>query len=169
MVLTLKRYKELYQKAYAILGELTPLTSDCGVLCDAACCKGDATTGMRLFPNEECAINTITTENVRLCVCGGSCNRTERPLACRIFPLFPVLHSDGHISAEIDARALRLCPLAENCDKVKFNKHFVRAVRKVGRLLCSDPECHEFIKESSAEINQYSKLLGFSKRISKRK
>lgn len=168
MVSMLKHYNELYCKAYAILGELTPLKSDCGVLCDAACCKGDETTGMRLFPNEECAINTIDAENGRLCICSGSCNRAERPLACRIFPLFPVLHSDGHISAEIDPRALRLCPLVENCDKVKFNKDFIRAVRKVGRLLCRNPECREFIKETSAEIKQYSKLLGFNKRISKR-
>ena len=165
----MKHYKELYGEAYAILGELTPLKTDCGVLCDAACCKGDANTGMRLFPNEECTLSTISAENVRLCVCGGSCKRCDRPLACRIFPLFPVLHSDGHISAEIDTRAVRLCPLAENCDKVKFDKNFVRAVRKVGRLLCSDPECREFIKETSAEIKQYSHLLGFSKYISKRK
>lgn len=165
----LKHYNILYSRAFEILDGLTPLKTDCGVLCDSACCKGNDQTGMRLFPHEQTELNIIEGKNTRLCVCKGVCERKKRPMGCRIFPLFPVLHPDGHISAEIDVRAVRLCPLAENCDEVKFDKNFARAVRKVGRLLCSDPECKEFIAEVSAEILQYQKLLGFNKRISKRK
>lgn len=167
--MTLKQYNELYKKAYEILGDLTPLKSDCGKLCSAACCKGDSTTGMRLFPHEETNLKVVMGDGVKICVCNGSCERDFRPLSCRIFPFFPVLHKNGRITAEIDPRALRLCPLAENCDKVRFNKDFVTAVRKVGRLLCADPECREFIAATGAETQSYKKLLGFNKRYSKRK
>lgn len=169
MVSTLKQYNDLYKKAYEILGDLTPLESDCGKLCSAACCKGDENTGMRLFPHEESALKVIECDGFRLSVCNGSCERDLRPLSCRIFPFFPVLHKNGRITAEIDARALRLCPIAENCDKVRFNKDFITAVRKVGRLLSQDPECRKFIADTSAEINSYKKLLGFNKRYSKRR
>lgn len=165
----MKQYRELYKKATSILGDLTPLLSDCGKLCTAACCKGDNTTGMRLFPHEETSLNVVEGEGVKICVCNGKCDRNERPLSCKIFPFFPVLHKCGRITAEIDARALRLCPLAENCDKVRFNKDFVTAVRKVGRLLCSEPECRKFIADTSAEIESYKKLLGFNKTYSKRR
>ena len=37
---------------YEILGDLTPLKSNCGKLCGAACCESDETgeNGMLLFP-----------------------------------------------------------------------------------------------------------------------
>ena len=40
---------------YEILGDLTPLKSNCGKLCGAACCESDETgeNGMLLFPYEE--------------------------------------------------------------------------------------------------------------------
>ena len=151
------------------MGDLTPLTTDCGTLCGAACGKGDGSTGMRLFPNEETTLPVIDGEGVRLCVCNGSCNRDNRPLSCRIFPLFPVVLEKGRISAEIDTRALRLCPLAENFEKVKFNKDFISAVRRVGRLLYRNPQCREFLKETSAEIKQYGLFLGTGKKLSKRR
>lgn len=151
-----------------LLGDLTPLKTDCGALCDAACCKGDSTCGMRLFPREETPFKVIEGKGVRLCVCEGECSRDTRPLSCRIFPLFPVVLENGRISAEIDARALRLCPLAENSEMVKFDKEFITAVRRVGRLLYRDPECREFIEETTAEINQYAAILGKNPKLSKR-
>lgn len=80
-------YSSMYNKIFKIMGELTPLTVDCGVLCNGACCKGDEQTGMRLFPHEDSSLNVRKIENgERLAVCNGSCDRAERPLACRIFP-----------------------------------------------------------------------------------
>ena len=165
----MKSYKDLYEKAYGILGNLTPLTTDCGKLCGGACCKGDNETGMRLFPNEETTLPVIEGESVKLCVCDGSCDRDNRPLSCRIFPLFPVVLENGRISAEIDLRALRLCPLVENAEMVKFHKDFITAVRRVGRLLYSDPECREFLEETTAEIRQYGALYNKEKKLSKRR
>ena len=163
-------YKNLYNTAAEILGDLTPLYRDCGKLCDGACCKGDENIGMRLFPHEESVLNKKPLENGNtLVVCGGSCERHFRPLSCKIFPFFPIIHDDGHISAEIDARAINLCPLVENCDLVKFNKDFIVAVRRVGRLLAQTQEIKEFLLENKAEIETYKKLHGFSKTYSKRR
>lgn len=164
----MKHYKDLYEAAFEILGDLTPLTTDCGMLCGAACCKGDGKTGMRLFPGEETTLPVIEGDGVRLCVCDGTCQRDQRPLSCRIFPLFPIVLENGRISTEIDTRALRLCPLAENSQMIKFDKNFITAVRRVGRLLYRDPKCREFLEETTAEILQYRKLYGEDKKLSKR-
>ncbi len=165
----MKHYKDLYESAFRILGDLTPLKKDCGMLCGAACCKGDKSTGMRLFPNEETPFNVIEGDGVRLCVCTGICDRDTRPLSCRIFPLFPVILGNGRISAEIDTRALRLCPLAENSEIIKFDKEFISAVRRVGRLLYSDPQCRKLLEDTTLEIRQYGNLLGKEPKLSKRR
>ena len=41
-------------RAYAILGDLTPMMTDCGMLCGAACCQADedGQGGVHLFPGE---------------------------------------------------------------------------------------------------------------------
>lgn len=149
-------YPEYYRRAFALLDELTPLTADCGHICGKACCKGDETQGMRLFPHEGTVLPMTDTEDGgRLAVCAGECCRAQRPLACRIFPLFPYVHADGHISAEIDLRAYRLCPLATHANGVKFDPRFIRAVRRVGRLLARDPEILAYMKEVSAEIDTF--------------
>lgn len=154
--------------ALAALGDLTPLSSDCGVLCEKACCRGNENEGMRLFPDEQTALPK-NAENERLCVCNGHCDRSTRPLACRIFPLFPVIDEYGNISVEADARAYRLCPLVQSCGNVRFDKAFVTAVRRVGRAVSKTAEGLDFLREASAEIATYKKLYGISTKISKRK
>lgn len=161
----LKQYNSIYNTAFKILGDKTPLTTDCGALCDGACCKGGENDGMRLFPCEE----TTLSVHKNLCVCNGTCYRNLRPLACRIFPFFPTVDKHGNIKVKIDTRALRLCPLVENCDKIRFDKDFIKAVRRVGRLLQKHPETLRFLQETTAEIETYAKLYGFTKTYSKRK
>lgn len=164
------RTAELYRRAFMEIGDKTPLLKDCGVLCGKACCKGDKETGMRLFPKEETALKEVSSaDGGKLCVCEGDCDRKTRPFGCRIFPLFPVLHDDGRISAELDMRGFRLCPLVENAQKVRFSKDFRKAVRKAGRILCRDEQIRAYIKEVSEEIEQTAKLCGISYIISKRK
>ena len=52
MKLTLDK-KSFYTKLYKMLENVTPLTVDCGQLCDGACCAvTDEITGMYLFPGE---------------------------------------------------------------------------------------------------------------------
>lgn len=162
-------YIALYRTANAVLGNLTPLGRDCGVLCGKACCKGSDTQGMRLFPHEDSPLKqTTTAQNGILAACDGSCDRAVRPLACRIFPLFPYVHQDGHISAEIDVRGIRLCPLVSHADVIRFDPKFIRAVRKVGRLLARDPEIFEYLKEVSSEIDLFRKFHNYNSRPSMR-
>ncbi len=169
MVSQSKNYDDFYEVIFAQLEGLTPLSGDCGELCDKACCKGDEKTGMRLFPNEPSTLKIIEAEGGLLAVCGGSCERFKRPLSCRIFPFFPTIDEKGRIKVKIDMRAYRLCPLAENSESIRFDKDFLRAVRRVGRLLSRDPECLEFLKEISEEISQLEKLYGEAPEFSKRK
>ena len=153
-------YNKMYKKIFNILGELTPLKADCGQLCGCACCKGDDKTGMRLFPHEESALNIIeASSNVRLAVCNGTCDRNKRPLACRIFPFFPTVDEKGKVYVELDYRAANLCPMVEHCDEIIFDKRFLRAVKRVGKILAKDDECRKFLFESTKEIDTYIDFL----------
>lgn len=139
----------------------TPLgRTDCGKLCGGKCCKGGENDGMWLFPGEEellegkgfeikkCEANS----NGFALVCNGSCNRKHRPLACRFFPLFPVIiEEDGIESVKViaDPRA-GLCPLAD--DEFRQSPRFVRAVRRAGKILAQDKAIHDYLRELSDEL-----------------
>ncbi len=153
--------KNLQQQVFDILGDLTPLTADCGRLCGGACCKGDDKTGMRLFPFEQTPLSVICTQDGgRLAVCEGTCDRKTRPLGCRIFPFFPTVDEKGRVFAELDYRAARLCPMVTHADEIMFDKRFLKAVKKVGKLLVKDPACRAFLEDTTAEIDTFSAFLG---------
>ncbi len=153
-------YEKLYQKIFDVLGDLTPLTADCGRLCGGACCKGDEKTGMRLFPFEQTTLTVVETEDGgRLAVCDGTCDREKRPLSCRIFPLFPTVDEKGRVFVELDYRAARLCPMVAHSDEIVFDKRFLKAVKKAGKLLVKDPACRVFLEETTAEIDTYAAFL----------
>lgn len=154
-------YVRMYARIFRILGDLTPLRADCGLLCGGACCKGDGETGMRLFPHEESSLLvTETPDGGRLCVCDGTCERTMRPLACRIFPFFPTVDEKGRIYVEPDMRAARLCPLIENAEEIVFDPRFFRALRRVGKILARDPECRAYLRAVTEEIDTFAAFLG---------
>ncbi len=153
-------YKRMYDKILKILGELTPLKVDCGVLCESACCKGEDNVGMLLFPHEESSLHIVYTDfGGRLAVCNGTCNREERPLACRIFPFFPTVDNKGRVFVEKDNRAQRLCPLLEHSDEIIFNPKFFKALKKVGKILANDKECLDFLRQVTEEIDTYNDFL----------
>ena len=153
-------YKKLYEKIFRILGDRTPLTADCGVLCDRACCKGDDNTGMRLFPHEKTTLAVKPIEGGgTLAVCDGTCDRCARPLACRIFPFFPTIDEKGKIFVEKDSRAERLCPLLSHSDEIVFDPHFFKALKKIGKLLAKDEACRTFLQEATEEIDLYRTFL----------
>jgi len=146
-------YSFLYKKAFALIGDRTPLKKhDCGQLCEAACCSGGDEEGMLLFPGETTVLPTKKAALGTLAVCSGECVREERPLSCRIFPFFPAVDEDGKVSVVVDARARRLCPLAAYSDNVIFDRSFITAVKKVGKLLVKDDACRSFMREITAEI-----------------
>ncbi len=153
-------YNHMYDEIFRILGDLTPLRADCGVLCGGACCKGDERTGMRLFPHEQ---TTLLVQELpdggRLAVCDGTCDRMNRPLACRIFPFFPTIDEKGRIFVETDDRAARLCPLLSHSEEIIFDPRFFKALKKVGKLLAKDAACRAFLEDATAEIDTFRAFL----------
>ncbi len=153
------------ERAYALLEDVTPLTTDCGAVCDGRCCRESADSeGMLLFPGEE-ALLADTGFTIRpaeggyLLTCDGTCDRAKRPLSCRIFPLFPLLTAEGRVKAVYDPRGWRLCPLVRECAHVPLDRDFVRTVRRVGRILTEDPACAAFLRMQSEEIADLNRFL----------
>lgn len=93
----------LILRAREMIGDLTPMLSDCGAYCGAACCEPDedGQGGVYLFPGEETLMQDVgwgrleTDRFGAMLVCHGPCSREQRPLACRIFPLTPVKKRTG--------------------------------------------------------------------------
>ena len=155
---------EALKEARELLETVTPLKRDCGRLCGARCCaplEGEET-GMLLFPGEEEAYLEKESWTVRetgaglLAVCPGTCDRNERPLACRIFPLLPVVR-DGTIKTAADQRARAVCPLLRQGIR-GTDPAFRDAVREAGRILAEDPEQREFLEMLTAEQDELKAL-----------
>ena len=145
------------EAARGLLADCTPLRTDCGRLCGAACCaslEGEET-GMLLFPGEEEACGDQPGFSLRrtaggsLLVCSGSCDRAARPLACRLFPLLPLLRN-GEIRVETDLRAKTVCPLArQRLDAL--GQDYVEAVRRCGETLAADAVQRAFLLRLTEE------------------
>ena len=155
------------KEAYDLLYHKTPLGFyNCGRLCDGLCCRGDGK-GMWLYPGEEELFTDK--EGFALCeaegnhgqpmvICSGECDRRERPLACRIFPLFPlVTEEDGRVNIEVimDPRA-GMCPLSRGVKPI--DPSFVRAVRRAAMYLVRDEEIKEYMKAVSLELLEIIEL-----------
>lgn len=154
--------KNVFESCYSLLRKTTPLDFDCGKICNGKCCKGDNKTGMLLFPGEENFIDenikVLENENgEKTAVCGGNCDRDKRPLACRIYPLFPIIYKENGediIKVIFDIRAN--CPLATG--EYRFSKKFVTGVRRVGKYLLLNDETAVFYRELSEMIKDNSEL-----------
>ena len=143
---------------------LTPLTSDCGSLCAGVCCRpmeGEET-GMLLFPGEDAlyadkdGYRVIDTETGKLLICSGTCDRQDRPLSCRLFPLLPALRN-GAVRVEMDERARPVCPLVRY-GKAGLTSAFVDAVAMIGTGLAEDPQQAEFLARLTEEQDQLRAL-----------
>lgn len=155
------------EKAYDCLRRETPLGFyDCGRLCDGLCCRGDCK-GMWLYPDEVDLFKNK--EGFEICetegnygypmvICNGECDRDERPLACRIFPLFPIVTEEN---GEIKVRVIRdpragMCPIIRESRVV--TPSFVRNVRMAARYLIRDVETLEYMKAVSLELLEIIEL-----------
>ena len=137
-------------RARKILEDVTPLRSDCGRICGRACCGQDENGkgGMLLFPGEEALYRDSGDFTVRkdesvlpdgaLVTCLGRCDRRERPLSCRFFPLRPTAGG----KAVMDRRASWLCPLYE-AGKEGLSPEFVSAAGEAAGILA---ECGEHVR-----------------------
>lgn len=146
-------------EAREMLRDVTPLKTDCGRVCGAACCSSmeGEETGMLLFPGEEeryegrAGWRVIPSETGRLVICPGTCDREDRPLSCRIFPLLPVLRNGG-IRAVTDLRAKAVCPLARQ-GRSAMDPDFTEAVVRVGECLLRSKTQRLFL-EKLTEIQE---------------
>ena len=128
---------------------------------------------MLLFPGEEEAYIGKAGWAIRetaiglLVICPGSCERNERPLACRLFPLLPVADRNGELRAVTDLRAKAVCPLARQ-GKSAMNPAFIEAVKEVGTLLAEEKEQAVFLKrlaEEQEELKRLRRALGGEERV----
>ena len=153
------------------LNDITPLKRDCGRICGARCCRScdGEETGMLLFPGEEALYRDkpgwkiLEEANGKMVICPGTCVRDERPLACRLFPLLPLIREEG-IRAAADLRARAVCPLARQGIRA-VDPAFRDAVREAGEMLAEDGEQRCFLQALTAEqdeIRQLRERLGGS-------
>lgn len=161
------------EEAYRLLRRAPPLKKDCGRLCGRRCCQGEETEGMWLFPGEEVLFApgsgaekqgfTVrpTQDNLGypLVVCEGSCDRERRPLACRIYPLFPLVEGEPgreRIRLLYDPRGQRICPLAGG--QLPLDPVFRRAVRRAARVLLRNPQCADYLRQTGAFLQEIAQL-----------
>ena len=147
------------------LKNVTPLKKDCGRVCGARCCRpleGEET-GMLLFPGEAEAYTDREGWTVRhgaqgdIVVCSGTCDREDRPLSCRLFPLLPLIGDDGEIRVVTDLRARAVCPLARQ-GKSALDPAFIDAVREAGELLLQSEEQAMFLDVLEEEQEELKEL-----------
>ncbi len=155
------------RRAREALADATPLLRDCGGLCSRACCRPDleGRGGMLLFPGEEALYGVMPEgfellpdmslgEEGLLMLCGGICDRAERPLACRIFPL-AFGEREGRPEVFLDPRAWPLCPLMPS-GMEGLSGGFADAAGKAADILWEDPLQRGFIIRQHAYIKQFS-------------
>ena len=142
-------------RAYAAIGESTPLCSDCGALCGAACCEsdGDGQGGVDLLPGEKdlvgdaewMEISHDTSMDTEMIVCTAMCEREKRPFLCRVFPLCPVIGRNGKWTVRMDARARAMCPLTRGGVR-GLDPEFVRGCMRAVRILAEEPDGADFLR-----------------------
>ena len=151
----------LLRRAYALLEDSTPLKYDCGKLCGGACCKADTINsetdgGMSLLPYEDALIGGCEEFDIRdtndgkVLICNGRCERLFRPFACRIFPYYARIdEKTGSISLRLDPRSVNVCPIATKQKGTRHSVYFHRNAVRAVRLLMKDEDFkRELIKTS---------------------
>lgn len=151
--------------ARELLSSITPLRQDCGRLCGGACCQcdEDGQGSMLLFPVEEALYFPLpqgfslskddgVLPGMTLLTCSGVCDRGQRPLSCRLFPLLPT-----RTGARLDRRAWAVCPLME-WGKAGLCQEFVAAVAQAGKILYACP-AHAALLDALHAYNERLKQL----------
>ncbi len=166
----------VYLQLYKLFDDITPIRVDCGDLCGKACCKGEDS-GMYLFPGEKKVFDLLSpswvkvessdfsytsggkNKNVPIAMCKGSCDRYQRPLACRIFPLTPYLDENGTLRIITDPRAKSVCMLSRVMKKEDYAPEFVKNVERTFTLLMKNKDFTEFMKAYSEYLKEFMKFF----------
>lgn len=179
---------KIIEKAREYLENVTPVKSDCGLMCGSLCCKkpdydNNGNTGMKgmwLFPGEsELYINNKNFDIIHAdgnesypfllckysCENGDFCKRNERPLFCRLFPYFPLVseikrrgETRYRIKLIIHPAAVTICPVINF--KLKITSDFSRAVRKaVYVMLNQKSDGGEELKSYIIKTGEYLNMM----------
>ena len=155
-------------KARELLETVTPLHQNCGLLCGSACCiDSEAGEGMLLFPGEAALYENLPEgftlqpapgmQGAWLLGCSGQCERADRPLACRFFPLIPYIRKDNNNKSAgimMDVRAWPVCPLMEG-GLSGCSREFARAAAQAAGVLCAVEEHRVFLTRLTQIIDGY--------------
>lgn len=158
--------KQVYTQLYRLFDSCTPLAGDCGRACKGACCTDEGGEGMFLYPGEEQMLEradfltiqpsnfTVQGRSVPIAICKGVCDRGLRPLACRIFPLFPYVKAGSKPKVLMDPRANSICPIARVMKPSQLEPAFVRGVERTALLLSLFPSARFFMEEQSHLLDE---------------
>ena len=102
---------------------------------------------------------TFGGEKVDFISCTGSCDRSLRPLACRIFPLFPYIDISGNLEIIMDPRGKGICPLAATQKVSELDKKFVDTVRYISKIMMRNPLLYSYLFELSRFTDEYTDFL----------
>lgn len=154
-------------KARTLLENVTPLLTDCGLLCGHACCSanGDAGESVWLFPEENefdmpwgekrQSKMPVTGTPVISLYCHAPCERAKRPFQCMIFPLVPYFSEKKDAwSVRMDRRAYALCPLT-GCGKKGLNPEFVKKAELAVRIISGTEAGERFLEALAREEDAY--------------
>lgn len=165
----------VYLQLYKLFDNCTPIKPDCGQLCNKACCSGDG--GMYLFPGEKKVFELLNPSWIKIsdsdftylkdgkeisvpfASCNGSCDRYQRPLACRIFPLTPILDENNNIKIITDPRAKSVCPLARGLYTNEYDSRFIRNIERSFKLLMHNKDFAEYMKAYTEYINEFNRFF----------
>lgn len=86
---------------------------------------------------------------LHLLICQGHCPREERPLACRMFPLAPILTERDVLRLVLDTDGIEVCPLVQNGKLNALERSFLRQVRAAWQVLLEDPTIKHWIQVES--------------------
>ena len=166
----------IYLQLYRLFDNHTPVKADCGKICDKACCRGDDC-GMYLFPGEKKVFDMLKPKwakieksdfsykyngkekNVSVIFCNGDCDRYQRPLACRIFPLTPYLDKEGKLSIITDPRAKSICPMSRQFEIDDYDSVFVKNIYRSFSILATNKEFYTFLDTYSRELDEYLRFF----------
>ena len=156
--------KSTYKAIYRLLDRVSPIDTDCGLLCGAACCTPEKDpdaedVGIYLLPGEE-KIHSKDDDWLEWtedraedyefpdswkgkvcfinCKTPPVCPREKRPIQCRTFPLTPHLDENDELSLIYnDLELPYACPLIY--EGIPLNDDFVKATLTVWKHLIRDP------------------------------
>ena len=122
---------------------------------------------MPFLPGDEVSVDCLNTAQGLMTVCPGRCERDERPLACRLFPLLPLPGKDGGIRVVTDQRAKAVCPLARQ-GKSAMDPAFREAVREAGEILAAEDEQASFLRmlaQEQEELKLLRQMMGGGRHV----